>query len=151
MTKLEKPNQFNQLLEVFGVDTPHNLPGRVTETISYIRAGLVWARRNTGQPYEDDANESIRILMRLKSTFERVLDLPEVGMVMRDSRGGYEVNIFPIIEFINHTEEDGQVRRNFDLIQTILRLYIHTENIQDYKRVGQFIQDMETALYEYQD
>jgi hypothetical protein len=89
--------------------------------------------------------------MRLKCAFEKALELPEVGMVMRDSRGGYEVNIFPIIEFTNQTEEDGQVRRNFDLIQTILRHYIHTDNIQEYKRVGQFIQEIETALYEYQD
>lgn len=151
MTKLENPRQFNQLLEVFGVDTPQNLPSRVTEVISYLRAGLIWARRHTSQPYEDDANESIRVLMRLKKCFESAMELPEVGMVMRDARGGFEVNVFPIIEFINFTESDGSANRNFDMIQTVLRHYIHADNIQDYKKVGQFIQDIETALYEYQN
>ncbi len=151
MTKLENPRQFNQLLEVFGVDTPQNLPSRVSEVISYLRAGLIWARRHTSQPYEDDANESVRVLMRLKKCFESAMELPEVGMVMRDNRGGYEVNVFPIIEFINFTESDGSASRNFDMIQTVLRHYIHADNIQEYKRVGQFIQDVETALYEYQN
>lgn len=151
MTKLENPRQFNQLLEVFAVDTPQHLPARVMETVSYIRAGLIWARRNTGQDYEQDANQSIEILMRLKSAFDKALQLPEVGMVMRNLHGGFEVNVFPIIEFINHVEQDGTVSRNFDVIQTILRHYIHADNIQEYKRVGQFIQDIETALYEYQN
>lgn len=61
------------------------------------------------------------------------------------------VNVFPIIDFLNHTESDGTLSRNFDTIQTVMRQYIHTDNIQDYKRVGQFIQDIETALYEYQN
>ncbi len=151
MTKLENPRQFNQLLEVFGVDTPQNLPGRVTESISYIRSGLIWARRHLTQCYEEDANESVRILVRLKKCFECALELPEVGMVMRDKKGGYEVNVFPIIEFLNYTEGEGTASRNFDMIQSVLRCYIHADNIQEYKRVGQFIQDIETALYEYQD
>jgi hypothetical protein len=151
MTKLENPRQFNQLLEVFGVDTPQNLPSRVTEVVSYLRAGLIWARRHLPEPYEEDARVSINILLRLRKTFEKCQELPEVGMVMRDKRGGYEVNVFPIIEFITHTESDGKVSRNFDTIQTLLRHYIHADNIQEYKRVGQFIQDIETALYEYQN
>lgn len=149
MTKLENATQIMGLLEVFYVEKPQNIPEKVKQVIQYLDEGYLWAVRNTPEPYEKDYRVSVEILSRLRSCFEKCLDLPPRGMILVDEKEGFKVNIFPVLDFLAHLEKEGTACRNFDVIANVMCLYLHSDNIQQYKDLSNFIRLMETALYEY--
>lgn len=150
MTKLENATKILQLMEVFYVAPPQELPEKVMECIEYIMLGYTYAKRNMPNPYEDDKSESIRVLKELHKCFTECNKQPERGMMLFDGKVGFNVNVKPVLEFLQFMKQNGTSCRNFDMIESLMCIYLHQDNIQEFKKVATFIRNVETALYEYE-
>jgi hypothetical protein len=139
------------LLEVFYVAPPADLPSLVQNTIDFLHQGFTWASRHLPIPYEDDYRQAIIVLKKLKECFTACNSMPERGMLLFDGKENFQVNIRPVLDFLKFMEGEGTSMRNFDLIESILVIYLHQDNIQEFKKVSTFIRNIETALYEYQN
>lgn len=138
-------------MEVFYVAPPEDLPQKVMECIEYLLQGNLWAKLNMPHSYDDDYNVSIQVLKRLHKCFTECNDQPVRGMMLMDSNAGFNVNVKPVLEFLVFMKENGTSSRNFDVIESLMSFYLHQDNIQEFKKVNEFIRNIETALYEYQD
>lgn len=150
MTKLENATEIIRLLEVFYVAKPSELPQKVMDCIEYLTKGQGYARRNMPNSYENEFSESIKVLKKLHECFTECQKEPERGMLLTDKREGFSVNIKPILEFLQFMKQNGTACRNFDMVESLMVIYLYEDNIQEFKKVSSFIRNVETALYEYE-
>lgn len=150
MTKLENATKILCLMEVFYVAPPQELPDRVMECIEYLMLGQAYAKRNMPNSYDDDYSESIKVLKELHKCFTECNKQPDKGMMLMDSKSGFNMNILPVLEFLQFMKSNGTASRNFDMIEALMCIYLHQDNIQQFKKVSEFIRNVETALYEYE-
>lgn len=150
MTKLENATEIIRLMEVFYVAKPEELPQKVMDCIEYLMKGQRYAQRNMPNSFENDYSESIKVLKQLHGCFSDCLKEPERGMLLADKKQGFMVNIRPVLEFLQFMKQNGTACRNFDMVESLMVIYLHQDNIQEFKKVSTFVRNVETALYEYE-
>lgn len=124
MTNLENISYYEKLHDLFEHVNPKDLPKKIGYLIEYIE--------QAGEHHNVSVSDVTSILLDMQSAFERSLKPMERAFLLTNQSRNYQVNIYPIIDFLKDNPTlDGEL----DQLKTRLVTLAHSNNVSQLKDI----------------
>lgn len=135
MTNLETISYYEKLHDIFELVHPSEMPKELGRLIDYIEEAGIYHNTRV-----DDVTS---ILYGLQDAFELALKRKKMCILLTNESRKYEVNIYPIMEFL---KENELINGEFDQLKSRMIRLAHSKNIAEMKSLYEFVDSLSIAL-----
>lgn len=119
----------------------------VNSSIHYLKAGHEWHLYHNSQVCEDGLARSLRSLKAIYQVFTECLDMDACSIhVIKTDKQGNLFNLYPWMSFID--THGRALLDQFLQLHEMMRLYLHPGNLQDYKSLADFMDNIMIQICE---
>ena len=141
MTNLETISQYEKLHDLFESVHPRDVPSKLEKLIKYLAEGSEYAEQELGE--EIDVEDVISTLEELKLAFEKSLSRDNRSMLLAHRDKKYEVNIYPIMNFL---KENTCISGDLDDLKARMVTLANTKNLGLFKQSYTFVDQLSIVL-----
>lgn len=128
MTNLETISYYEKLHDIFELVHPSDMPKELGRLINYLE--------KAGEYHDTRVDDVTTILYDLQEAFEFALEKKGKCLLLTHESMKYEVNIYPIMEFV---KENELINGEFDQIKSRMISLAHAKNIAEMKSLYKFV------------
>lgn len=131
MTNLETISFYEKLHDIFERVHPKDMPGKLAKLIIYME--------EAGQHHSVDVGDVTTILYDMADAFTFALQRSERSMILADKSRDYEVNIYPIMNFLR---DNSTILGELDNLKSRIITLSHEKNIVEMKTTYTFVDSL---------
>lgn len=131
MTNVETISYYEKLHDIFERVHPKDIPAKLAKLILYMEAA--------GEHHAVEVGEVTSILYDMKDAFAFSQQRTDRSMILTDKGRDYEVNIYPIMNFL---KDNSSLLGELDNLKAMIITLSHEKNIAEMKDIYRFVDSL---------
>ncbi len=137
MSKIENISYYEKLHDLFGRVHPKDMPKKIAKTIEYLE--------KAASHHAVNVSDVTSVLYDMQDAFTFALERKVRSLLLTDVQGAYEVNLYPIINFLR---DNSCLMGDLDNLKSRLITLAYEKNIAEMKDIYKFVDDLSVTFQE---